>query len=145
MTEDMGLIRGSGNVFRDLGHANPDLEQLRAILAARIIGVLDDRALSVRKAHELTGIAAADFFAHPPSQPRTLHHRPPDDYSRAARSGRGGYSGDKAAPSCGRVADGVPTLSGSAASKVALLWTTSAVTPKGGLATNVSRSGEHTL
>ena len=61
MTEDMGLIRGSGNVFRDLGHANPDLEQLRAILAARIIGVLDDRALSVRKAHELTGIAAADF------------------------------------------------------------------------------------
>ena len=61
MTDDMELIRGSGNVFRDLGHANPDLEQLRAILAARIIGVLDDRGLSVRKAHEITGIAAADF------------------------------------------------------------------------------------
>ena len=61
MTDEMELIRGSGNVFRDLGHANPDLEQLRAILAARIIGVLDDRGLTVRKAHELTGIAAADF------------------------------------------------------------------------------------
>lgn len=40
---------------------DPDLEQLRAILAARIIAVLDERGLSVRKAHELTGFAAADF------------------------------------------------------------------------------------
>ena len=53
--------RGSGNVLRDFGHANPELEQLRAILAARIIGVLDDRQLTVRKAGEITGIAAADF------------------------------------------------------------------------------------
>ena len=59
--DDMELIRGSGNVFRDLGHANPDLEQLRAILAARIIGVLDDRRLTVRRAGEITGVAAADF------------------------------------------------------------------------------------
>ena len=57
----MKLIRGSGNVLRDFGHANPELEQLRAILAARIIGVLDDRQLTVRKAGEITGIAAADF------------------------------------------------------------------------------------
>lgn len=61
MTDDMELIRGSGNVFRDLGHANPELEQLRAILAARIIGVLNDRSLTVHKAGEITGIAAADF------------------------------------------------------------------------------------
>ena len=61
MTDDMELIRGSGNVFRDFGHANPELEQLRAILAAQIIGVLDDRSLTVRKAGEITGIAAADF------------------------------------------------------------------------------------
>lgn len=59
--DDMELIRGSGNVFRDFGHANPELEQLRTILAAQIIGVLDDRQLTVRRAGELTGIAAADF------------------------------------------------------------------------------------
>jgi len=61
MKEDMELIHGSGNVFRDLGHPDADLEQLRSILAARIIGILDDRKLSVRKAGETTGMAAADF------------------------------------------------------------------------------------
>jgi predicted XRE-type DNA-binding protein len=59
--EAIEVIRGSGNVFRDLGLPNPDLEQLRSILAARIIKVLDAKKLSVRKAHELTGVAAADF------------------------------------------------------------------------------------
>lgn len=61
MSDEMELVRGGGNVFRDLGLLNPNLEQLRAILAAKIIGVLDDRALTIRKAQELTGIAAADF------------------------------------------------------------------------------------
>lgn len=59
--DDDFIIRGSGNVFRDLGHANADREQLRALLAARIIGVLDQRKLSVRQAQEETGVAAADF------------------------------------------------------------------------------------
>jgi predicted XRE-type DNA-binding protein len=59
--ESIEIVRGSGNVFRDFNDPNPDLEQLRAILAARIIKVLDARKLSVRKAHELTGGAAADF------------------------------------------------------------------------------------
>ena len=59
--DEMELVHGSGNVFRDLGLPNPNLEQLRAILAAKIIGVLDDRQLTIRKAKELTGIAAADF------------------------------------------------------------------------------------
>ena len=61
MSDDMEIIRGSGNVFRDLGHPNADREQLRALLAANIIGVLDDRKLTVREAHEVTGVAAADF------------------------------------------------------------------------------------
>lgn len=61
MKEDIEVVRGSGNVFRDLGRPNADLEQLRSILAARIIGVLDERGLSVRKAQEITGLAAADF------------------------------------------------------------------------------------
>lgn len=59
--DEFDIIRGSGNVFRDLGHPDADREQLRALLAARIIGVLDARKLTVRAAHELTGIAAADF------------------------------------------------------------------------------------
>ena len=61
MTRDIDLVRGNGNVFRDFGRPNADLEQLRSILAARILRVLDERGLSVRKAKEITGIAAADF------------------------------------------------------------------------------------
>ena len=41
MTKDIELVRGSGNVFRDFGRPSADLEQLRSILAARIIRVLD--------------------------------------------------------------------------------------------------------
>jgi len=55
------IVKGSGNVFRDFGHPNADLEQLKAILAAKIIGVLDDQEISVRRAQAATGIAAADF------------------------------------------------------------------------------------
>ena len=61
MSDDFELVRGSGNVFRDFDMSNPDLEQLRAILAAQIIKALDRKRLTVRKAAELTGIAAADF------------------------------------------------------------------------------------
>ena len=55
------LVRGSGNVFRDLGDPDADLKQAKAILAARIIVVLNERGLSVRRAGDLTGFAAADF------------------------------------------------------------------------------------
>ena len=61
MSDDTDIIRGSGNVFRDLGHPNADREQLRSLLAARIIGVLDERKLTVRAAQDVTGVAAADF------------------------------------------------------------------------------------
>lgn len=59
--DDFELVRGSGNVFRDLKQPNATLEQLRSILAARIIKALDEQTLTVRKAAELTGYAAADF------------------------------------------------------------------------------------
>src|ERR1700680_4772290 len=61
MTEKLEIVRGSGNVFRDFGDPNPDLEQARAILAAKIIGVLDARKLSVRATETLTGVAASEF------------------------------------------------------------------------------------
>jgi predicted XRE-type DNA-binding protein len=60
-SETIELVRGSGNVFRDLGHASPDVEQLKAILATEIIKMLDRKELTVRAAHAQTGIAAADF------------------------------------------------------------------------------------
>jgi predicted XRE-type DNA-binding protein len=59
--ERLEVVRGSGNVFRDLGRPNADSEQFKAILAAEIIKVLDRDHLTVRAAHERTGIAAADF------------------------------------------------------------------------------------
>jgi predicted XRE-type DNA-binding protein len=59
--EGLEVVRGSGNVFRDLGHQNADAEQLKAILAAEIIKALDRERLTVRAAHDRTGIAAADF------------------------------------------------------------------------------------
>ncbi len=60
-SERIDVVRGSGNVFRDFGHTNPDVAQLKAILAAEIIKMLDREGLSVRGAHARTGIAAADF------------------------------------------------------------------------------------
>lgn len=59
--EKIEVVHGSGNVFRDLGHPNADVEQLKSILAAKIIKLLDREALSVRAAYAKTGIAAADF------------------------------------------------------------------------------------
>ena len=60
-SEKLELVRGSGNVFRDLGHENADAEQFKAILAAEIIKALDLEHLTVRAAHGRTDIAAADF------------------------------------------------------------------------------------
>lgn len=61
MKEEIELVRGSGNVFKDFGDANPDLEQSKAIIAARIINILDEEGLSLRKAAALTGYQHADF------------------------------------------------------------------------------------
>lgn len=60
-TEKLEVVRGSGNVFRDLGRENADAEQFKVILAAEIIKALDKEHLTVRGAHDRTGIAAADF------------------------------------------------------------------------------------
>src|SRR5271167_3600614 len=60
-SEKLEVKRGGGNVFRDLGHKNADVEQFKAILAAEIIKMLDREELTVRAAHARTGIAAADF------------------------------------------------------------------------------------
>jgi predicted XRE-type DNA-binding protein len=61
MKEKLDVVRGSGNEFRDLRRENADAEQFKAILAAEIIKALGRERLTVRAAHERTGIAAADF------------------------------------------------------------------------------------
>jgi predicted XRE-type DNA-binding protein len=58
---DLELVRGSGNVYRDFGRPNASLEQARAIVAARIIRVLDERELSARDAEKLTGVSYSEF------------------------------------------------------------------------------------
>jgi len=61
MKRKVEVVRGSGNVFRDVGHPNADVEQIKAMLAAQVIMTLDNRKLTVRAAQNITGIAAADF------------------------------------------------------------------------------------
>src|SRR5665213_2528984 len=59
--EPLEVLRGSGNVYRDLGQDDADVKQFKALLAAEIIKALDKDGLTVRAAHARTGIAAADF------------------------------------------------------------------------------------
>lgn len=59
--EEFELVRGGGNLFRDLGRPDAAVLQLKADLASRIIAALDGRGLTVRQAQVETGIAAADF------------------------------------------------------------------------------------
>jgi predicted XRE-type DNA-binding protein len=62
MSKDkMELVRGSGNVYRDFERPDAGLEQARAIVAAKIIRVLDERELSTRDAERLTGVAHSEF------------------------------------------------------------------------------------
>ena len=59
--EELELVLGGGNAFRDAGLPDPEVLQLKAILAAEIIKLMDREGLTVRAAHARTGIAAADF------------------------------------------------------------------------------------
>ncbi len=59
--DDLELVRGSGNVYRDFDRPNADLEQARAITAAKIIRLIDERKLSTRDAEKLTGVSHSEF------------------------------------------------------------------------------------
>lgn len=61
MNEEIEIVRGSGNLFRDMGLPDAELRQLKALLAAEIIKALDAGRLTVREAQAQTGVAAADF------------------------------------------------------------------------------------
>ncbi len=61
MSDELEVVRGSGNVFRDFSDPDADIQQMKGILAAKIIGILDNAGLSVRQAAKRTGIDHADF------------------------------------------------------------------------------------
>jgi predicted XRE-type DNA-binding protein len=59
--QDFEIVKGTGNVFADLGLPNAKLEQLRAILAAEIGNTLTAKGWGVREAERQTGVQAADY------------------------------------------------------------------------------------
>lgn len=61
MNDEMKLIRGSGNLFRDFGDPDADVLQTKALLAAEIIGILNDQHLSTRQAAKITGVDQSEF------------------------------------------------------------------------------------
>lgn len=60
-TDDMELVHGSGNVFRDFNRENADLRQAKALMASEIIKILDSRHWTTRQAEKGTGVSHADF------------------------------------------------------------------------------------
>jgi predicted XRE-type DNA-binding protein len=60
-SDDLEIVRGSGNVFRDFGYHDADVRQTKVILAVQIAKVLDDEELSTRQAEAKTGIAHSEF------------------------------------------------------------------------------------
>jgi len=59
--EEIELVHGSHNIFRDFGDPDADVKLAKALLAAEIIKLMDREKLTVRAAQARTGIAAADF------------------------------------------------------------------------------------
>jgi hypothetical protein len=75
--ERLDAMRGSGNVFRDLGHEDTDVEQVKAILAAEIIKALD-REVECARGTAPDGDRGGRLLADPPRRSRPLHGRSPD-------------------------------------------------------------------
>ena len=59
--ETFEFVRGSGNVYRDLRKENPDVRQLKALLAAEIIRWLDREGMTAKDAAILARVPAADL------------------------------------------------------------------------------------
>lgn len=65
---DDRIIEGSGNVFADIGVANPDEQLLKAGLVMKLADVMHARGLNQTAAAKLTGISQPDLS-------RILHGR----------------------------------------------------------------------
>src|SRR5258706_311321 len=56
MNNEKIVTRGSGNVFADLGYANPQEHQTKASLVSQIADFIEERKLTQAQAGELFGI-----------------------------------------------------------------------------------------
>jgi predicted XRE-type DNA-binding protein len=61
MTDEPEVMRGSGNLFADLGDADADARKMKAVIAAEIIATLNARGLSAREGAKVAKVDAADI------------------------------------------------------------------------------------
>lgn len=61
MSDELELVRGSDNPFRDVGLPDPDTKLMKADLAALILRVLRERRLNGAEAARLAGVQEADI------------------------------------------------------------------------------------
>jgi len=61
MNEELEVIHGSGNVYRDFNYHDADVRQTKALLAAEIARLLEERKLSTRAAAKITGVDHSEF------------------------------------------------------------------------------------
>ncbi len=61
MNNEIELVKGSDNPFRDAGIANADTELMKTDLAAEIVRILRERELTGTEAAKLAGVQAADI------------------------------------------------------------------------------------
>jgi predicted XRE-type DNA-binding protein len=59
--DELDVIRGSDNPFRDAGLSDPDTKLMKADLAAGIMRILRERDLSGTRAAALAGVTEADI------------------------------------------------------------------------------------
>ena len=62
MTEqtDLSVKQGTGNVFADLGHADPDTHLLKAQLVSRMADVMGERKMTQVAAAKAAGVSQPD-------------------------------------------------------------------------------------
>jgi predicted XRE-type DNA-binding protein len=58
--DDAGIRRGTGNVFADLGYADPDTHLLKAELVREVMSVMRDRGLTQTEVAKATGLSQPD-------------------------------------------------------------------------------------
>ena len=61
-TSGIKIERGSGNVFADLGFADPDRERFRATLVLQICRTITRRRLTLARAGQVLGIRQPDVL-----------------------------------------------------------------------------------
>ena len=61
MNDEIELVEGSDNPFRDVDIAHADTELMKADLAAEIVRILREREFTGVEAAKLTGVQAADI------------------------------------------------------------------------------------